>query len=99
VLCHFYICGQVTGWRSGRVKQMSWANDLFPGVNKAGLVTWLAPSTDEKIVERISASTSSYTKESNEDTFKPDVIFESFHHQAKILISDRAIMKGFLMLG
>jgi len=37
-----------------------------------------------------------YTTESNEDTFKLDVIFESFHHQAKI--SDRALLAGFLML-
>ena len=30
VLCHFHICGQVTGWRSGRIKQILWANYLFP---------------------------------------------------------------------
>ena len=80
ILCHFHICRQVTGWRSGGLKQISWANYLFPGVNKTGLVTRLAPSTDEEIAERISASTSSYTTESNEDIFKLDVIFESFYH-------------------
>jgi len=48
----------------------------------------LAPSTNEEIFERISASTSSYTTESNEGTFKPNMIFESFHHQAKVLMSD-----------
>jgi len=42
-------------------------------------MTRLAPSTDEEIFERISASTSSYTIESNEDTFKPDS-FLGFHH-------------------
>ena len=31
VLCHFHICEQVTGWRSGGIKQMSWATYLFPG--------------------------------------------------------------------
>ena len=36
--------------------------------------------------------------ESNEDTFKPEVIFKSFHHQARISISDRALLVGFLML-
>ena len=36
--------------------------------------------------------------ESSEDTFKPDMIFESFHHQARIPISDRALLAGFLML-
>ena len=77
---------------------MSWVNYLFLGVNKTGLVTQLAPSTDEEIAERIGTSTSSYTIESNEDTFKPYVIFESFHHQAKIPISDRALLAGFLML-
>jgi len=56
------------------------------------------PSTDEEIIERISASTGSYTTESNEDTFKLDTIFESFHHQAKVLMSDRALLAGFLML-
>ena len=77
---------------------MSWATYLFLEVNKATLMSRLAPSTDEEIFERISASTSSYTTESNEDTFKPDTVFESFHHQARILMSDRALLVGFLML-
>lgn len=33
VLCHFYICGDLTGYRSGGVKQLSWASYLFPGVD------------------------------------------------------------------
>jgi len=90
VLYHFHICGQVTGWRRGGVNQISWANYLFPGVNKTDPMTQIAPSTDEEIFERISASTGSYTTESNEDTFKPDTIFESFYHQVRIPISDRA---------
>ena len=61
-------------------------------------MTSLAPSSDEEIAERIDASVSSYTTESNEDTFKPDTIFESFHHQAQIPISNRALLAGFLML-
>jgi len=61
VLCHFHICGQVIGWRSGGIKQISWANYLFPGVNKTNPMTRLAPSTDKETIERISASTSSYT--------------------------------------
>ena len=60
----------------------------IPEMNKADSVTQLAPSTDEEIAERISSSTSSYTTESNEEIFKPDVIFENFHHQVKIPISD-----------
>ena len=71
---------------------------LFNDLNDKNVpVTHLAPSTDEKIAERISASTSSYTAESNEDTFKSDTVFESFHHQAKILISDRALLAGFYL--
>jgi len=69
-----------------------------PRVNKADPVTRLASSTDEEIAERIGASTSSYITKSNEDTFKPDVIFESFHHQDKTSISDRALLAGFFML-
>ena len=65
---------------------------------KSSPVTSLAPCTDEEIAERINASTSSYTTESNEDTFKRDMIFESFHHQVRIPISDRALLAGFLML-
>ena len=49
-------------------------------------------------MERISESVTSYTTESNKDTFKPDTVFDSFHHQAKTLISDRALLAGFLML-
>ena len=82
------------------VKQMSWASYLFNNINeKSNTVTSLAPCTDEEITERISASTSSYTTESNEDTFKPDIVFESFHYQARIPISDRALLAGFLMCG
>ena len=58
----------------------------------------MAPNTDEEITERISASVSSYTTESNKDTFKLDTVFKSFHHQAKIPISERALLAGFLML-
>jgi len=61
-------------------------------------VTHLAPITDEEVFERISTSTSSYTAESNEDTFKPDTVFESFHYQARISISNQALLAGFLML-
>ena len=78
---------------------MSWARYLFHDINeKCSPVTTLAPCTDEEIVERINDSTSSYTIESNEDTFEPDTAFDSFHHQARIPISDRALLPGFLML-
>ena len=77
------------------VKQMSWASYLFNDINEMdSLVTSLAPCTDEEIAERVNASTSSYTTESNEDTFRPDTVFESFHHQARVLISDRALLAG-----
>ena len=74
---------------------MSWANYLFPRVNKADPVIRLAPGTDEEIAERISASTSSHNTESNEDIFKSDVIFKSFHHYVKTPISDKALLAGF----
>ena len=77
---------------------MSWVNYLFLGVNKTDPMTRLAPSTDKEKTERISASTSSYTIESNEDIFRPDTVFESFHYQAKVPMSDRALLMGFLML-
>ena len=97
VLCHFDICAQKIEWRSGGVKQMAWASYLFYGLNdKSGPVIRLAPSTDEKIEEMINTSTSSYTTESNGDTFKSDVVFESFHHQARVPISDRALLASFL---
>jgi len=58
---------------------MSWASYLFNDINdKSNPVTRLAPSTDEEIVEKISASISSYMAESDEDTFKPNMVFESF---------------------
>jgi len=89
----------VTGWRSGRVKQMSYANYLFCGVEeKSGLVSQLMASTDTEIIERISESVTSYTIESNENTIKHDTVFDSFHHPAKIPISNRALLAGFLML-
>jgi len=67
---------------------------------KLGLVSLLAANTDAEITERISEFVASYTMESNEDTFMPDTIFNSFHHQAKISISisNKALLAGFLML-
>jgi len=89
----------VTGWRSGGVKQMSWANYLFGGLEKIlSSVSRLTTSTYSEIAERVSESMTSYITESNEDTFKTDTIFNSFHYQAKIPISDRALLAGFLML-
>jgi len=85
LLCHFHICAQITGLKVGGVKQMSCANYLFQDLgNNTGLVSRLAASTDEEINEIIFAVVSSYTTKSNEDTFKLDTVFESFHHQAKI---------------
>ena len=99
VLCHFHIYAQVTGWRSRGVKQMSWANYLFSGQEeKMSLVSWLAANTDAEVTERISESVTSYVTELNEDTFKSDIIFNSFHNHAKISISYRALLAGFLML-
>ena len=65
--------------------------------DKDSPVTSLAPYTDEEIAERINASASFYTTESNEDTFKPDTVFENFHHQVQVPIFDRALLAGFLM--
>ena len=78
---------------------MAWANYLFNSLgDKADRLTHLAPSTDAEIEERICASTSSYTMESVEDTFRPGTFFKSFHHQANTPIFNRALLAGFLML-
>ena len=78
---------------------MSWANYLFGGLEEnSSLVSQLAASTDVEIAERISESMNSYMTESNKDIFKPDTIFGSFYHKAKIPILDRALLAGFLML-
>jgi len=44
-------------------------------------------------MERISESVSSYTTESNEA-----MVFKSFLHHARTLISDRALLAGFPIL-
>ena len=37
VLCHFHICVQMIGWRSGRVKLLAWESYLFQGlIDKTG---------------------------------------------------------------
>ena len=97
MLCYFYICIQLTGSRYGGVKQLCWANYLFPGLEdkKKRGIGRLEVVPDEKILERISQSVGSYTTESNEDAFKPDTVFESFHHQARTPISDRALLADF----
>jgi len=78
---------------------MSWANYLFCGLGeKSSLVSRLAIITDTEITEMISELVTSFITESNEDTFKPDTVFDSFQHQAKIPISDKALFAGFLML-
>ena len=66
--------------------------------NKTGPISRLAASTNEEIKERIFVVVSSYTTESNEDTFHPDTVFESFHHQMKVPITDKALLAKFLML-
>jgi hypothetical protein len=79
---------------------MSWANYLFPGLDdkKKRRIGRLEVVPDDKILERISQTVGFYTTESNEDTFQADTTFESFHHQARTPISDRALLAGFLML-
>jgi len=74
---------------------MAWASYLFQGLIE---VSRLAPSTDAEIEDRIDASVSSCTTESNRDIFKPDMVFESFHHQVRIPIFNKAPLAGFLMI-
>jgi len=79
MLCHFHICTEITVLRSGGIRQMAWANYLFKGLgDKIGQMSHLALSTNIEIEERINTSASSYTIESNEDTFNSDMVFESF---------------------
>ena len=74
---------------------MSWANHLFQGLGEnSGSVTWLIANINTEIAERISKSMISYTMELKKDTFKPDIVFNSFHHQVKTPISDRALLVG-----
>jgi len=78
---------------------MAWASCLFNGLgDKADQLSHLASIKDAEIKEKINASTTLYTIESNEDTFRPGTIFESFHYQAKSPISNRSLLAGFLML-
>ena len=44
------------------------------------------------------ASEELYSTDSNEDIFKPDTLFESFHRQGQTPISNKALLEGFLML-
>jgi len=98
-IVHYHVCAQITRLKVGDVKQMSWASYLFQALGKkTGPVSLLAASIDEEINEKIIMAVSSYTPESNEDTFEPDTVFKNFHHQAKVPISDRAQLAGFLML-
>ena len=99
LMCNSHICAQTTGLTAGGVKQMSWANYLFQDLeNKMGPISRLAVSTDEEINERIFAMVSLYTIESKEDSFKPDIVFESFRHQYKIPILGMALRADFLMI-
>jgi len=78
---------------------MTWADYLFNNLgDKVDRLTRLTSSKDAEIKEKISASTSSYTTELAEDTFRPGTFFKSFHYQAKTPISNRALLAGFLML-
>ena len=56
LLCHFHICLQLTGSRYGGVKQMSWANYLFPGLEdkKKRRIGRLEVVLDDNILERVS---------------------------------------------
>jgi len=78
---------------------MAWADYIFHGLgDKVDQLTRLTLSTDAEIKERINASTSSYTTESVEDTLRSGTVFESFYHQAKTPIFNRALLARFLML-
>ena len=73
---------------------------FFGGLEeKLRLVSRLVASTDAEIAKKISEFVTSYLTELNEDIFKSDTVFDSFHHQAKIFISDRALLAGFWCYG
>ena len=53
VLFYFHIRRQVTRWRSGGIKQLSWTNYLFPGVNKVTTMSRLAPVLMRKFLKEL----------------------------------------------
>jgi len=66
-------------------------NYLFQDLgNRTSPVSHLVVSINKEMKERIFETV---TIESNENTFHPDMMFESFHHQAKVSISDRALLE------
>ena len=62
------------------------------------LVSRLDVCTDEELASRLVDSAYFYTADSDENLFRAGTIFESFHRQAQIPISDKALLAGFLML-
>ena len=99
VMCHFQICGQLTGARGRGIKQLSWAEYLFQNLSdKNAAVSRREASTPETIQALINDATVHYVSEGIEDDFPAQTEFESFHHQAATPISDMALLAGFLML-
>ena len=95
VLCHFHICAQVTRFKTGGVKRMTWANYLFDSLDeKSGSISQLVTSKDAEIAERISKSMTSYVTESNEDSNR--IRFSTtFTTRLKSLFQTEPCWRGF----
>lgn len=70
---------------------------LFPSVG-VGKDSDLVPSTDIIVASRVTFG-AMYTSTNLEGSFPQDIVFHSFHHQAKKQISDRVLLAGFSCFG
>lgn len=98
LFCRYHICADTIGRRNGDIKQMSSQliySPIWRTIQLQCLVELLAPT---KKVVIMGMKTNTYATESKEDTFNPNTVFESYCQQAKVPISNRALLAGFLML-
>lgn len=99
VLCHFFICGKLTKWRSGGLKQISWAKYLFNGVmSKNEEIFPRGRSTREDVQTMLKGELDKFTSDSMEGGFPTGSHFHSYFHQAKAPLSEKALLAGFFML-
>jgi hypothetical protein len=100
LMCHFHICLNMNRTRGHNNGLKQWAEHLFVNLDNNSSEVRIRVADDVSIIaKRLENSqfTDFILEEDQGGHFKGEV-FRSYHHQARVVLSRRAVLAGFLSL-
>ena len=99
LMCHFYICMDITKTKGNLVGQKTWADYLFLNLSATREEIQIRPAASEAEINKcLLAGRGDVVLTDDVDEYFEGDAFKSFHHQARHPLSKRAALSGFLSI-